>query len=286
VIKSFEDLIRPDTEQWFQDLLRVGKVVLRRGGEVNRFADMLSGERLFQAIERSVIPADRVRMTNRTIDVPQVMYLTQGRPDASKISQLSLNGSSLIVTKLDEYIPELGALRADIAAHFAEKVFMSAVFSAKGEPAIAMHFDAQDLLILQISGSKHWKIYGHPVRHPIRLMRPQPAAPTDPPVFDETLNAGDMLFLPGGHWHHCEDGSGPSLHLVILFVPPSAAAAMRAYAEHLIGDPAFRVPLSRMTAEEKAAHEGALKARIVADITALSFSAPGGRLPESSTEEA
>jgi ribosomal protein L16 Arg81 hydroxylase len=134
-----------------------------------------------------------------------------------------------------------------------------------------------------LEGSKRWRIFSPTVVHPTEMMPPD-AAPSEDLVFDEVLEPGDMLVMPAGYWHYCENGAGLSLHGVIAFDPPNALQALRVLVKDLAADERFRRPLSRFAEPaERAAHEAALKALLIERIGQLSMAqlqtrAPGDEL--------
>jgi ribosomal protein L16 Arg81 hydroxylase len=137
--------------------------------------------------------------------------------------------------------------------------------------AFAPHYDPQDLVILQLEGSKRWLIHGPPVAFPVGGM-PAQTPPGNAPLFDETLRPGDLLFMPAGYWHHCENGPGRSLHIGIFIEPPKGCHAVKALLPRLLAEEIFRVPLTRFADDaERAAHEAALKTRLVEMIDAMSL---------------
>jgi len=41
-------------------------------------------------------------------------------------------------------------------------------------------------------------------------------------ILDEVLEPGDLLFVPGSYWHHCESGQSTSVHPAVAFLPQPA----------------------------------------------------------------
>jgi ribosomal protein L16 Arg81 hydroxylase len=85
--------------------------------------------------------------------------------------------------------------------------------------ALQTHYDFRDLIILQVEGSKRWRIYGPRVVRPARTSYVN-EPPQTPPLLDTLLQAGDMLFMPAGFWHVCDNGPDRSLHLGLFLKPP------------------------------------------------------------------
>jgi ribosomal protein L16 Arg81 hydroxylase len=163
---------------------------------------------------------------------------------------LETAGASLIAPKLDPHVPSLGALCDDVRARIAEGIQAGAIVTTGTGGALPLHFDSEDLIVLQVEGSKRWKIYSPPVANPVKDM-PKPPAPDGLPAFDEVLGPGDFLFLPAGHWHYCENVPGRSLHVGIFFEPPTGWHAVKALMPQLLAEETFRIPFTRLGGESE-----------------------------------
>lgn len=109
----------------------------------------------------------------------------------------------------------------------------------RGGGAFHLHYDPEDLIILQVEGAKRWRIVGPAIANPVIGMRAPPAPAETEMLFDEVLNPGDALFVPAGHWHRCE-GTGPrSMHLSIFLTPPTGWHAVRAMTDIMLADELF-----------------------------------------------
>ena len=271
MISGLQELVAPFSEREFSEILRTRTLTLRRSSGENRFKGLLDWETYRSAVESGTVPIGKYRVTKKTRHVPPIFYTKNGKIDKSKFANLIDHGASLVSSRLDRYMPALGALCGDIRAHVAEYATAGAVMTTGSGGALRLHYDNDDIIVLQLEGSKRWMIYGQPVANPLHGMPEQPK-PQSSPIFDEVLRPGDFLFLPAGYWHHCENGPELSLHVVILFRPPSGLHAVHALMPQLLAEEIFRVPLTRFSGEtEKAAHEAALKARLIEKITQFSM---------------
>ena len=109
-----------------------------------------------------------------------------------------------------------------------------------------------------------------PVGYPIVGMR-KPPVPESDPVFDEVLREGDVLLLPGGNWHHCENGPGRSVHVGIFLIPPAPWHAIKALTAGLLEEELYRTPLTRLDETTLLALETEIKQRLREKIGEMKF---------------
>lgn len=275
---TLEELVAPLSEAEFLQLLRARKLTLLRGARADRYRPLLNWDTLLGMIERGEHPKSltQFKLARESVMVPPERWLKAGAPgegnkvDAAKIAAYMAHGFSLIVTPIETHVPHLAALCDHLRARLHEQIKVGVIVTTGRAGAFTLHYDPEDLIILQVEGSKRWKIYGPAVPNPVIGMPPPAPPPEDAPVFDEVLQAGDFLFVPGGNWHHCESGPGRSLHLGIFFEPPTAWHAIKAFTQQLVGDDMFRTPLTRLDdAADLARLEAELKSRAIEKINGL-----------------
>jgi ribosomal protein L16 Arg81 hydroxylase len=260
VIPDLQTLITPLTEADFLTALRERKLTFLPGFEPRRFESLLNWQTLNHLLEERAFPLQHLRVLRESTPIPESLYVKQGRVSVRALSNLLNQGVSLIFNRLEKQVPALGVLCNNIASQTFERISTTAVVTSGRGGALECHYDDQDLIILQIAGSKRWHVFGVSDR-----------CPEGSPVFDRVLKPGNLLFLPAREWHHCENGPHRSLHLSILFDPPNGRYIMDMLASQLVSDEIFRRPLTRhSSAECFAIHEAALKACLVEMIRSMS----------------
>lgn len=277
---TLAELVAPLSEDEFLTLLRKRRLTLLRGVGGERYSALLTWPSLLQMIVRGEHPTSLAEfvLVKESQVVPPERWLKPNPAgegnvvDVSRLLAFLKHGFSLSVARINDYAPHLKMLCANIRAVLREQIKVGAIVTTGEGGAFRLHYDPEDLIILQVEGRKRWKVFGPPAINPIVGMKPPPAPPEDTLLFDEVLAPGDFLFLPAGNWHRCENQSSRSLHLGIFFQPPSGLDVIKAITSKLMADESLRAPLSRGTTDPSAVEED-IKTRAIERIGALDLSA-------------
>jgi hypothetical protein len=262
MISSLQDLVAPLSEAEFLTRLHNRRVSYLPGAGTRHFETLLDWDELNHLIESGHYPLEKLGVVSDSFSVVRTFHLKDGRVDPIAFCSVLDHGANLILRQLNEYLPALWKLCRRIADKTQELVSAEAVVTTvKG--VLPARFEKDDTCVLHIAGSKRWQLLGPPAVNPVKSMPDQPA-PQTTPVFDQVLHPGDVLFVPAGYWHRCENGPARSLHLSILFEPPYGRDVVDLLASQLVSDATFKQPLTRYAdASALAEHEAALKSRLI-----------------------
>lgn len=275
---TLAELVAPLSVEAFMSLLRERKLTLLRGAGADRYSSLLNWDALLQMIARGQHPTSlaEFRLVKDSQMAPPDRWLKRNPAGTGTVVDIPnllaylAAGFNLAVTRIDSYAPHLKALCKNIRSTLREQIKIGAIVTTGKAGAFTLHYDAEDLIILQVEGRKRWKVFGPPVVNPIVGMAPPAAPPEDILLFDEILEAGDFLFLPAGHWHRCENQSSRSLHLGIFFQPPSGLDVIKVLTSQLFADDQLRMPLTRLDdASDLSAVEIDIKRRAMDRISKL-----------------
>jgi ribosomal protein L16 Arg81 hydroxylase len=109
-----------------------------------------------------------------------------------------------------------------------------------------------DLIIIQVEGSKQWKIYDPPISHPYVAKHKANRQGFNEflnygsLIFDKEIHRTDFLFVPAGYWHHCENRSDRSIHVAFAIHPPTAFSIISELLKDYLREEPFCLPLSRI----------------------------------------
>jgi hypothetical protein len=211
---GFCDLIAPLTPADLSALWLGHTFEHCRSSGDGHFASLLDWDGLWALIERGALPPEDCRVTYARKTVAPKFYLDEGRFNPMRLAGLLDQGVSMVVVKLNAHVPTIAAACRDAASLGLRIVHAGAIVTTGREGAFEPHYDLFHLIVLQVEGSKRWRIYGPRVQEPVAELAANDP-PQTPPVFETVLAPGDRLFLPAGYWHSCDNGPGRSLHIVL-----------------------------------------------------------------------
>jgi ribosomal protein L16 Arg81 hydroxylase len=262
----------------FLSMLRQRELTFLRASDPDRFRPLLDWQALVGRLERGEHPrglAD-VRVVKESTTVHPERWMAKSKAgngkqvDIAKVEEFMADGYSLVVTPIQSHVPALAKLCDNIKAELSENIKVGVVVTTGTCGAFKLHFDPEDIIILQVEGTKRWRIYGPPVPNPVIGIPKPPPPPEAQPLFDDVLRPGDLLFVPAGNWHHCENGPDRSLHLGIFCIAPTMLHVLKAFLSQFIAEEVFRIPLTRFeNGEELAELEARVKARLIERVQQL-----------------
>jgi len=256
-------------------------------GATERYAGLLSITDLDAFLRTDAARHPRVSMADGgrqgSAAVPPDEYL---HPDSSRIDLPRLlarhdAGGSLVVSQFHEVHAPLAQFCRGLEKVFLHPVQANIYLTPPGAQGFRVHFDTHDVLVLQVSGAKSWRVWDD-IPFPLPS-RATPWANKQNPTGTAhalTLKPGDALYLPRGVLHEAaaQSGDAPSLHVTIGFLEASIADILRELLEILEAEnPALRASLPSWRLGE-ADGTAAIAARLAPILAALSSDAALDRM--------
>jgi hypothetical protein len=142
---------------------------------------------------------------------------------ANSLFAAFLDGCSVIVNHADFFSPWIAALCEDIQLSFPH-AYANTYLTPAGCQAVSAHADDRDVLVIQIVGSKEWKVYQKvPIPYPYpheQVGKNELEVPDEvlqgPVLMERTMRPGDVLYMPRGYVHQARAlPSEPSFHVTV-----------------------------------------------------------------------
>ncbi len=122
-------------------------------------------------------------------------------------------GASILLEGLDLLDPGINAFAAALDAGFpCSLANAEAFFSQRANEVYGGHMDSDDVLVIQLSGEKKWRLYNRQAPRMVDLVDLSPAQ-MGRQVAEFVLKPGDALYVRSGVPHKCETPGSHSLHI-------------------------------------------------------------------------
>jgi len=205
--------------------------IIRRG-KPDYYHDLLTLADVDCILSASSIRAPQIRLVREGKEIPLERLTADWLMGLARVLESLYaeyrGGATIVLQFLHERWKPLSALCRTLAQEFSACFQVNAYLTPANERGLYTHFDTHDVFVLQVHGSKHWRLYKQdPIELPLpdqsydsRTMRPGDIREE----FD--LCSGDFLYVPRGCMHDAVSRNGTSLHLTVGVTTITWAALM------------------------------------------------------------
>lgn len=180
-----------------------------------------------------------------TRDVRYGDEVFRGLVDLEKIITEYSTGATVTLRALHRFWPALGRLCAQMETEIDSSIHTNAYLTPAHAAGLTPHYDTHDVFVLQIAGTKRWRVYPPPLQLPHRsqlFSREHYTLPAGA-LMECELSAGDLLYLPRGYVHTTIAGSRGSAHVSIGVTVHTWVELLAELAQQAIETPALRKAL-------------------------------------------
>ncbi|MEY9966678.1 ribosomal protein L16 Arg81 hydroxylase [Streptacidiphilus sp. MAP12-16] len=241
---SFEDFVG-DRDVFFAEHFNK-KPLLHKGALAGRLHDLPSVGQLDDLLALEVAPTSYLRVTKGGKGVPSSAYtrtVARGAAlaeavSADKVYELFRSGGTVTWNSLNHILPSTRRLTEPFADAFACPTEVVLFVTPAGNDGFAPHHDSIDVFVVQVNGTKTWKVWGTP------QVRPgdegsHTLEELGEPVIEVTLTPGDVLYVPHGTPHAAAANREMSLHLSVGVQPRRWRDLLRETVDAIVADEAF-----------------------------------------------
>jgi len=196
---------------------RARQTTLIRGDKPARLRALLDWPAVNDLLVREGFDVSRIKVTRNGALVGRFLYTEHDVParlNLAALAQILGKGATLVIDGIDGMIPALRRLCVAVERTLRARAWINAYLTFFTGGGFGPHWDNHDVLILQISGDKRWRFFGPPEPSPLSEIGRDAVAPKAV-IGEELLCAGDLLFIPRGHWHDAEVIGDSSVHLTM-----------------------------------------------------------------------
>ena len=136
--------------------------------------------------------------------------------DPGRVYEHFSGGATIVLQGLHRYWRPLSHFCRELELALTHPVQVNVYVTPPSSRGLDIHYDTHDVFVLQISGIKHWEVYGEALRYPLahQKRRGKVTEPGNAQI-DVELKPGDSLYIPRGFLHGAETVEQESAHLTI-----------------------------------------------------------------------
>ncbi len=218
-LSSLQCILQPaDADHFLSNVYQ--HEMLHVPSDSEKFAALFSWQELNRMLRNQDLryPRMRLQIANKAVARDQYLNEEFGQPSPLALSVSKLNhqlreGATLIINAVDLLHEPLAILVDELSRVFRTRVAANLYAGWRTSPASGIHRDDHGVIILQIDGKKHWRVYRN--TEDLTVSAQDRTTANQPPLWDGFLNAGDILYIPR-EWPHvaipCDE---PTLHLTL-----------------------------------------------------------------------
>ena len=218
-------------EDKFADAYWGRQPLLSRAGELPGpgFADLLSPDGVDELLSRRGLRTPFIRVAERGTVLPAARFTASGGLGAEigdqvaddKIMRRYADGATIVLQGLHRIWPPLIDFTRHLAGELRQPLQVNAYLTPPGNQGFSTHYDTHDVFVLQVDGTKRWRIHEPVLADPLERQswggrRHEVSATAEgEPALDVVLAPGDALYLPRGWLHSAQAQDERSLHLTV-----------------------------------------------------------------------
>ncbi|MEM7170034.1 MAG: cupin domain-containing protein [Pseudomonadota bacterium] len=222
--RALARLIAPNRVSDFANEYWEKNPLIVQRGDRDYFADVLSLEDIDKVLSELTFRREDMRVVDSLESVTQGDFMSGREVDVAKVFSLFGAGASIVFERLDGKWPPLRhlcrAVEQEIRQPAQANVYLTPGSShgrqSEKAQGLKRHYDTHDVFVLQVAGSKTWRLFETARQLPLKDEKPNPPDYAEmEPVNTFDLEAGDTLYIPRGFVHEAEATEETSLHVTL-----------------------------------------------------------------------
>ena len=136
-------------------------------------------------------------------------------PGIADLQAVYARGKTVAIMTMQQRWLPIALLCRKLESFFHCPVHANLYLTPAGAQGFDAHFDTHEVLVLQLEGCKHWRLYGPTRKLPLVDERFTTPREQLGPAQEICLEPGDLLYVPRGHVHEAFTSQSASMHLTV-----------------------------------------------------------------------
>jgi ribosomal protein L16 Arg81 hydroxylase len=265
MLSSLTDIVSPIAVSQFLKAFHEKKRLHIKATDPARGESLLPWQEIETMI--SMRSFDDMHVMQNGMRLPPQLYTAA---DMSDFHDILVQGASVVLPQIQLNIPQIQWLAMAIERQMGFAVGVNAYLSFARGGAFKPHWDKHDVLVVQVHGSKTWRLWEREFENPIESSNQAGYEISDAHSEELELSPGDALYIPRGEAHAASVSAGASVHLTFGLDSLNGVDVLQQL-NHAAGQDEFlRADLPPQAAEAQLRdYEAELKARLHRLVDAL-----------------
>ena len=162
-------LISPISKTEFFKTYHEKEALLSKHNDANRFHGLLSIDRIDEIIASTELPPSSLDMVRKEPPIERSYYtFKNGNIDRGAVIRHYQEGATIILPQLHLADEILAKFCRSLENVFSSHVQTNIYLTPGSSQGFNTHFDDHDVFVIQLSGTKKWRLYQRPIDNPYR----------------------------------------------------------------------------------------------------------------------
>jgi len=176
--------------------------------------------------------------------------------DQAKVSDILSQGGSMVINRFEKNSKHVADVCNAVSNLCGHATVGNAYVTKGGSGTFGKHWDAHCVFAVQLIGKKRWTLHRPSIDRPLNKQEVEEHVYHEETeiVFDDVIEAGDVLYIPRGWWHTVTPLTNqPSLHIATGVHTPKVIDYLKwVLGRKMVHDVAFRetLPLASLDADK------------------------------------
>lgn len=223
MLKHLPRLVSPFNPSTVNDFVGNHKPFLSQRDQPDYFSDLLSVDDLLAFFSRNDIAAHNLQLVHNGQYIPASEYTYGAQASGRDISVVDTRkafdffnaGATIFLGGLEYSIESLRNFYQGIVSELNCPAGLTGFFTPSNSQGFSAHFDDVDVFVLQLFGSKKWRVYNCAV--PFAVVTADCTAFPENLSIEVELKPGDTLYVPRGYIHEASATDQASFHVSLSF---------------------------------------------------------------------
>jgi len=255
---QFAKLFHPFDVRDFLENYYEKKTLLVERNEKDYFTNILNRDDIDRLFLCTAIAKSAIRATKDGNEVHSDRFSAGSSLSTfasnDRLLKLFASGHTIIINSGDRVFPNLDRYCDELENELRFRVQPNIYVTPFDAQGFATHYDSHDVFILQVMGSKNWRIFNTPVELPSKRQAHKKGTYTlEDPEMEFTLSEGDSIYIPRGVLHDANTNGVSSAHITLGLHPTYRFDLIQELTYFAQDMPEFRkaIPLGLLSDAEK-----------------------------------